>query len=93
MTPHEFIAKWKSVDLSERSACLEHFLDPRDLLGRVESDGRSPGNGLVHVREKSEQTRGMEWRAELLGANPLRLIGRVDPWKLLVFEGSKRDGP
>jgi len=33
MTPHEFIAKWKSVDLTERSACQQHFLDLCDMLG------------------------------------------------------------
>ena len=29
MTPQQFIAKWKAVGLSERSACQQHFLDPR----------------------------------------------------------------
>ena len=33
MTPHEFIAKWKPVDLSERSAYQQHFLDLCELLG------------------------------------------------------------
>jgi hypothetical protein len=34
MTPQEFIAKWKKVDLSERSAAQQHFLDLCDLLGQ-----------------------------------------------------------
>jgi hypothetical protein len=27
MTPHEFIKKWKAVELSERSAAQSHFID------------------------------------------------------------------
>ena len=27
MTVHEFIAKWRKVELKERSAAQEHFLD------------------------------------------------------------------
>jgi hypothetical protein len=34
MTPHQFIAKWKAADLSERSAYQQHFLDLCDLLGQ-----------------------------------------------------------
>ena len=32
MTPQQFIAKWQRVNLSERSACQQHFLDLCDLL-------------------------------------------------------------
>jgi hypothetical protein len=32
MTPTEFVAKWQSVRLSERSACQQHFCDLCDLL-------------------------------------------------------------
>ena len=32
MTPQQFIAKWKPMDLSERSACQQHFLDLCELL-------------------------------------------------------------
>jgi type II restriction/modification system DNA methylase subunit YeeA len=32
MTPQQFIAKWKPAQLSERSACQQHFLDLCDLL-------------------------------------------------------------
>jgi hypothetical protein len=32
MTPQQFIAKWKQADLSERSACQQHFLDLCELL-------------------------------------------------------------
>jgi type II restriction/modification system DNA methylase subunit YeeA len=34
MTPHEFIATWKPVTLSERSACQQHFLALCELLGQ-----------------------------------------------------------
>src|SRR5579859_609566 len=34
MTPHQFIAKWKKADLSERSAYQQHFLDLCELLGQ-----------------------------------------------------------
>ena len=33
MNPSEFIAKWKQVELKERSAAQQHFLDLCDLLG------------------------------------------------------------
>src|SRR2546423_1863419 len=32
MTPQQFIAKWKKAELSERSACQQHFLDLCELL-------------------------------------------------------------
>jgi hypothetical protein len=37
MTPHEFIAKWRAANLSERSACQQHFLDLCDLLGQAKT--------------------------------------------------------
>ena len=33
MTPQQFIAKWETASLSERSACQQHFLDLCDLIG------------------------------------------------------------
>ena len=49
MTPQQFIAKWKAADLSERSACQQHFLDLCELLGQLkpaEADpNRTPGAG------------------------------------------------
>jgi hypothetical protein len=32
MTPQHFIAKWQQTNLSERSACQQHFLDLCELL-------------------------------------------------------------
>jgi hypothetical protein len=34
VTPLDFITKWRRVDLSERSACQQHFLDLCDMLGQ-----------------------------------------------------------
>lgn len=33
MTVHEFIAKWRKVELKERSAAQEHFLDICHVFG------------------------------------------------------------
>ena len=41
MNASDFIAKWKPVDLSERSAAQQHFLDLCELVGHpkpVEAD-------------------------------------------------------
>ena len=35
MTPQQFIAKWRAANLSERSACHQHFLDLCDILGQL----------------------------------------------------------
>jgi hypothetical protein len=42
MTPHEFISKWQRVELSERSACQQHFLDLCDLLGQAKPAAADP---------------------------------------------------
>lgn len=42
VTPQEFIAKWKPVTLSERSACQQHFLDLCDLLGQPKPAAADP---------------------------------------------------
>jgi hypothetical protein len=35
MTPQQFIGKWRRVNLTERSACQQHFLDLCELLGQA----------------------------------------------------------
>ena len=42
MNPQEFIAKWKPVSLSERSAAQQHFLDLCDLLGQPKPAAADP---------------------------------------------------
>jgi hypothetical protein len=34
VTPQQFIAKWQRANLTERSACQQHFLDLCSLLGQ-----------------------------------------------------------
>ncbi len=42
MTPQEFIAKWQPVELTERSACQQHFLDLCELLGQPKPAAADP---------------------------------------------------
>ena len=43
MTPHQFVEKWKKAsDLSERSACQQHFLDLCDMLGEPKPADADP---------------------------------------------------
>ena len=68
MTPQEFIAKWRHVELKERSAAQGHFIDLCRLLGEddpIAADARgewfpfekgasrtSGGEGLADVWRK-----------------------------------------
>ncbi len=51
MTPQQFIAKWKRADLSERSACQQHFLDLCELLGQPKPAEVDP-NGSWYTFER-----------------------------------------
>src|SRR4051795_6736951 len=51
MTPQEFIAKWAPVELSERSACQQHFLDLCALLGQPTPAAADP-EGAFYTFEK-----------------------------------------
>jgi type II restriction/modification system DNA methylase subunit YeeA len=51
MTPHQFIAKWKQAELSERSACQQHFLDLCDMLGQPKPAEADP-KGQWYTFEK-----------------------------------------
>jgi hypothetical protein len=42
MILHEFIAKWQRSQLSERSACQQHFCDLCDLLGQPKPAAADP---------------------------------------------------
>lgn len=48
MTPQEFITKWQRVNLSQRSACQQHFLDHCDLLGQPKPAAADP-NGTFYT--------------------------------------------
>jgi hypothetical protein len=78
MTPHEFIAKWKPVDLSERSACQQHFLDLCELFNQPKPAAADP-EGEWYTFEKGVH------KTEGVGARPamkvrlLPLAGDKDP--------------
>ena len=57
MTPQEFIAKWKPVNLSERSAAQQHFLDLCDLLGQPKPAAADP-EGVRYCFEKGVRKTG-----------------------------------
>src|SRR6266851_10152754 len=58
MAPQQFVAKWKRADLSERSACQQHFLDLCDLLNQPKPAEVDP-NGTWYTFEKGvEKTDG-----------------------------------
>ncbi|HEX5268989.1 MAG TPA: type IIL restriction-modification enzyme MmeI, partial [Gemmataceae bacterium] len=58
MTPHEFIAKWKQADLSERSACQQHFLDLCELLGQPKPADVDPTGEWYTFEKNVAKTEG-----------------------------------
>jgi hypothetical protein len=62
MTPQQFIAKWKRVSLSERSACQQHFLDLCELLGQPKPAEADPdGTHYTFERGVSKLGGGDGW--------------------------------
>ena len=62
MTPGEFIAKWQGVDLKERSAAQEHFIDLCRMLGEptpVEAD--PTGESYCFERGARKDSGGDGW--------------------------------
>ena len=53
MTPIEFIEKWKSVDLKERTAAQSHFNDLCHLLGVADPTTAYPKQTPLRVAEQS----------------------------------------
>ncbi|HEY5310967.1 MAG TPA: DNA methyltransferase [Pirellulales bacterium] len=58
MTPQEFIAKWQRVQLSERSACQQHFLDLCDLLGQPKPAAEDPDGAWYTFERGVTKTEG-----------------------------------
>jgi len=58
MTPQQFIAKWKQTDLSERSACQQHFLDLCEMLGQPKPTGADPTGEWYTFEYGVEKTDG-----------------------------------
>ena len=59
MTPQEFITKWLRANLSERSACQQHFLDICDLLGQPKPAEADP-DGTFYTFERGVHKTGGE---------------------------------
>jgi hypothetical protein len=71
MTPDEFIAKWRHVDLKERSAAHEHFIDLCHLLGHPTPAEADPtGERFCFEKGLIKQGRG---------------VGFADVWKQGFF--------
>ena len=58
MTPHEFITKWKRANLSERSACQQHFLDLCDVLGQPKPAAADPDGAFYTFERGVNKTAG-----------------------------------
>jgi len=62
MTPQQFIAKWRDVTLSERSARQQHFLDLCELLGQPKPAEADPdGAWYTFERGVTKSTGGQGW--------------------------------
>ena len=73
MTPQQFIAKWQRANLSERSACQQHFLDLCELLEPAQAGRGRPGGHLVHLRARRAEDRRRRRLGRRVDARPLRL--------------------
>ena len=58
MTPQEFITKWQRAQLSERSACQQHFLDLCDLLGQPKPAAADPDGAWYTFERGVRKTTG-----------------------------------
>ncbi|MBZ0142827.1 MAG: class I SAM-dependent DNA methyltransferase, partial [Rhodocyclaceae bacterium] len=72
MKPREFVKKWKAVDLRERQAAQEHFLDLCELLGHGKPAALDP-KGEFFCFERGAEKRGGDdgwadvWKKEFFG--------------------------
>lgn len=58
MTPQQFITKWQRVNLSERSAAQQHFLDLCDLLGQPKPAAADPDGAWYTFERGVNKTEG-----------------------------------
>lgn len=64
MTPQEFIAIWQKANLSERSACQQHFLNLCELLGQPKLVAADPeGAWYTFERGVTKTDGGNGWLA------------------------------
>ena len=65
MTPQQFIAKWQQVNLSERSACQQHFLDLCELLGQPKPAEADPEGEWYTFEKGVKKTEGGDGWADV----------------------------
>ncbi len=78
MTPEQFVAKWTLVDLPERAASQEHFLDLCHLLGQPTPAADDP-TGESYCFEKAVKVVGAASKGSRGDS------GFVDVWKKGAF--------
>ena len=62
MTPHDFIAKWQGVELTERSASQSHFVDLCALMGEPDPVSADPrGEWFTFEKGVGKTTGGKGW--------------------------------
>jgi hypothetical protein len=62
MRPQEFLAKWRKVDLTERSAAHQHFFDLCELVGhRKPADVDPTGESFTVERGATKLGGGDGW--------------------------------
>ena len=65
MTPQDFVAKWKQANLSERSACQQHFLDLCDVLGQPKPAAADPDGAFYTFERGVSKTGGGQGWADV----------------------------
>ncbi len=65
MTPQQFIAKWQRANLSERSACQQHFLDLCELLGQPKPAAADPDGAWYAFERGVRKTAGGQGWADV----------------------------
>ena len=65
MTPQEFVAKWKQANLSERSACQQHFLDLCEVPGQPKPAAADPDGAFYTFERGVSKTGGGQGWADV----------------------------
>ena len=65
MTPQQFIAKWRPVNLTERSAAQQHFLDLCELLGQPKPAEADPDGAWYTFERGVRKSDGGDGWAEV----------------------------
>lgn len=65
MTPREFVKKWRAVELKERSAAQEHFLDLCELLGHGKPAALDPKGEFFGFEKGAEKRGGVDGWADV----------------------------